>query len=413
MRDDGRAAAGGAIRVAIVESLPYEMLWNGDGVYLDGVRRFLTDHGCDVTTFVTDIGHRGPRVALRTRADATRHRWRVRQAVQRGPDQFLSYSPTLLPSIAAVAGRRLLARAGVTLAEPSHDRPSRGAHRWVRRELKALKPDLVIYYLGAIALLDGAERPWKAVALGGWLRSRWIAAGTATATPLDATDQGLVAAMRHADQVDIRFVAAETGMADTALWGMSFPPSRALAPSREPVVLYVGAKTGPNREGLDWLLAKVWPQVLSAVPAARLRLVGGMARGLASDPVRHVEVAGFVDDLADEYARAQLVVAPILSGTHGAKTKVAEALGFGRPLVTTSVGIDRGAPNRLDEAVDVADDPAGFAAAIIALLRDEARRAARTEAAGAIYRRVFANDVAYAPLRALLDSLAASGPAVP
>lgn len=400
------------IRVAIVESLPYEVLWNGDGVYLDGVRRYLTDIGCEVTTFVTNLGHRGPRLTFRTRADPALHRWRVRQALARGPNRFLSVSPELPASVAAVAARRLLQRAGVAVPEPSHDRPTRGGTRWIARELAAAKPDLVIYYLGAIAFLPAFEQPWTSVALGGWLRSRWIAAGDPAARPLDATDTALVAAMRQADhvgfnnQADRAFYEQATGRSNAALWGMSFPPSRALAPSDEPVGLYVGAKTGPNQEGLDWLAAHVWPRVRTAVPEARLRLVGGMAQGRSGDPLNGIEVAGFVDDLTEEYRRAQLVVAPILNGTHGAKTKVAEALGFGRPLVTTTVGIDRGAPEQLAGAVDVADDAAGFADAIIRLLRNEDARRHRSEVAAQVYGRVFANEVAYAPVRTLIDDLA-------
>ena len=51
-----------------------------------------------------------------------------------------------------------------------------------------------------------------------------------------------------------------------------------------------------------------------------------------------VVIEGFVPDLADVYATAELVVAPIFSGS-GTKVKVLEALSHGLPVVTTPEGI--------------------------------------------------------------------------
>jgi glycosyltransferase involved in cell wall biosynthesis len=47
-----------------------------------------------------------------------------------------------------------------------------------------------------------------------------------------------------------------------------------------------------------------------------------------------VEVAGFVDNLASEYANADVVVAPVFSGG-GTQIKVLEALAYGRGLVAS------------------------------------------------------------------------------
>ncbi|MDE2514447.1 MAG: glycosyltransferase, partial [Rhodospirillales bacterium] len=62
----------------------------------------------------------------------------------------------------------------------------------------------------------------------------------------------------------------------------------------------------------------------------------------------------------------------------GVKMKVVEALRHGLPLVTTRVGA-QGLPG-LDRVAAVEDGPAGFAAALAALLTDDAAWAARSEA---------------------------------
>ena len=85
-----------------------------------------------------------------------------------------------------------------------------------------------------------------------------------------------------------------------------------------------------------------------------------------------VEQVGAVGVPADVLARAVVVAYPC-PGTSGPKVKVIEALAYGVPVVTTRSGIEGLQVPPEDEPV-VADD-ARFADALIALLRDPARRA--------------------------------------
>jgi len=116
-----------------------------------------------------------------------------------------------------------------------------------------------------------------------------------------------------------------------------------------------------------------WPAVRDAVPGARLILAG---RGL--DPARvgtigGVEHVGAVGVPEDVLARAAVVAYPC-PGTSGPKVKVIEALAYGVPVVTTPSGIE-GLHVAAEDGPVVADDHR-FADALIALLRDPARRAA-------------------------------------
>jgi glycosyltransferase involved in cell wall biosynthesis len=72
-------------------------------------------------------------------------------------------------------------------------------------------------------------------------------------------------------------------------------------------------------------------------------------------------------------ARPGVMVVPLQTGS-GMRIKVVEGLAAGRPVVSTSVGVE-GLPLVAGEHVRVADDPEAFAREVVALLRhpDEAR----------------------------------------
>jgi glycosyltransferase involved in cell wall biosynthesis len=80
-----------------------------------------------------------------------------------------------------------------------------------------------------------------------------------------------------------------------------------------------------------------------------------------------------VGDVKEAYARAAVVINPVLAGT-GLKTKTIEALAFGCPLVSTSCGAE-GLEAAAGSAFYLADDPVPFAAAVIELLTDPERAA--------------------------------------
>jgi glycosyltransferase involved in cell wall biosynthesis len=139
----------------------------------------------------------------------------------------------------------------------------------------------------------------------------------------------------------------------------------------------------PNARGLRFLLDEVMPRVWAARPEATLRLVG---RGL-EDPAPgegRVEVAGFVDDLATEYAAASVAVVPLLQGG-GTPLKFVEGLARGLPIVATpraAAGLEVVAGEHYLEG---ADGPA-FAAALLSLIgpAPEADGAALAAAARAL-----------------------------
>lgn len=95
--------------------------------------------------------------------------------------------------------------------------------------------------------------------------------------------------------------------------------------------LFVGGVFYANRDGIAWFVKNV-------VPHIRIKTVivgkGFEAMRTQLEQPGKVEVVGAVDDLADWYRDAQVVIAPIFDGS-GMKTKVAEALMHGKKVIGT------------------------------------------------------------------------------
>jgi glycosyltransferase involved in cell wall biosynthesis len=103
-------------------------------------------------------------------------------------------------------------------------------------------------------------------------------------------------------------------------------------PGRLQAVFIADFSYGPNHEAMRFLVDEVYPRVWQELPEARLALVG---RGLDSAPDdARVEVLGFVENLRDAYASADVAVVPLLEGG-GSPLKFVEALAHGLPVVAT------------------------------------------------------------------------------
>jgi glycosyltransferase involved in cell wall biosynthesis len=161
--------------------------------------------------------------------------------------------------------------------------------------------------------------------------------------------------------------------------GTRRPTTSAGSESRRPTtssavsgtVLFFGSPDHvPNKDALDWLARDLWPRISNGAPGARCVAIGGIS---SPDLARRVEAAGienrgFVPDLAAELAKATVVVCPVRLG-RGVRMKNLEALAAGRPLVTTKLGA-RGLDLVDGDDALVVDGAAGFAAAVVRVLKD-------------------------------------------
>jgi len=92
-----------------------------------------------------------------------------------------------------------------------------------------------------------------------------------------------------------------------------------------------------------------------------------------------VRVTGKVPTIGPYYDGAAIAIAPLLTGA-GVKFKIPQAMAYGLPVVTTSVGAE-GLTGLVDEGMLVTDDPRSFALAVVTLLGDPIARR-RVGAAG-------------------------------
>jgi glycosyltransferase involved in cell wall biosynthesis len=180
--------------------------------------------------------------------------------------------------------------------------------------------------------------------------------------------------------------AANVAARDPALDGrVTVNPFGVEVPTVEPVargshLLFVGSfDHPPNVDAVVWLVREIMPLVRIRQPNARLDIVGRNA-----DPSlggRGVRVLGVVPDLGPLYRQAGVVLAPLRSGG-GMRVKILEAMAYGAPVVTTSLGAAGLAVGPLDPApVVIADDSTSLAAAIVDLLDHPDHAASLGEAA--------------------------------
>ncbi|MGY1609574.1 glycosyltransferase [Geodermatophilus sp. SYSU D00700] len=151
---------------------------------------------------------------------------------------------------------------------------------------------------------------------------------------------------------------------------LHFDLPRTTAVLSEPIVLFVGAMYRPeNDQAAKWLVSDIWPTIRSAVPGAKLLIVGSgpsaKLQALAAQ-AEGVRVVGYIPDLSAAYCQASVVVAPLITGA-GIKLKVVEAFAHGVPVVGTTVAAE-GFPPHLFSGI--ADEAVGLAKHVVQLLGD-------------------------------------------
>ena len=152
------------------------------------------------------------------------------------------------------------------------------------------------------------------------------------------SEMDLCLAVSELDASTMRAAGAED--VDICLVGTDPVSSYGLLPREgdEPLrMLFVGAGSyQPNEHGIAWFIENVFPHVRNAIPAV-LDVVG-------PPPNRPVQAAGvtyrgYVPSLDDYYRQAHVAIIPIFFGS-GTRGKVVEAMAYGTPLVSTTLGAE-------------------------------------------------------------------------
>lgn len=147
-------------------------------------------------------------------------------------------------------------------------------------------------------------------------------------------------------------------------------------------ILFVGTMGYlPNRDGVRYFCKEIFPRIRAVNAGCRLTVVGSGGREHLSDLAEPgvVEVTGRVVELAPYYQRSRVVIAPLRSGG-GTRLKILEAMAYGRPVVSTSLGAE-GLQVEDGSEILIADRPDRFAECVLSLVNDDGRHRSQADAA--------------------------------
>lgn len=144
---------------------------------------------------------------------------------------------------------------------------------------------------------------------------------------------------------------------------------------REGIIFVGGFGHPPNEDAVLWFTGKILPLIEQKKKMTFYIVGSNPSEKINSIQNENVVVKGFVseEELRNLYNQCKLVVVPLRYGA-GVKGKVVEALYYGSPMVTTSVGIEgiEGA----DQIIEVADKEEEFAESVLRLYEDDRKLAA-------------------------------------
>ena len=170
---------------------------------------------------------------------------------------------------------------------------------------------------------------------------------------------------------EARLVEAECPDSHLSIVSMIHEPLAAVADfdARRGFLFVGGFEHRPNRDGAEWFVSEILPEVRDSLPEEPFWIVGsGASRYMPGLSAPGVTVVGWVSELDSLYSRSRISVAPLRYGA-GVKGKITQSLARGLPCVATSVACE-GMPLTHRESVLIADDASSFAAEVGRLYED-------------------------------------------
>lgn len=141
-----------------------------------------------------------------------------------------------------------------------------------------------------------------------------------------------------------------------------------IQPTPSKSICFIGALDWiPNREGLDWFLAEVWPLLHEADPDLKFHIAGrNTPQDLLNLDLKNVHIHGEVPDAIEFINASDIMVVPLFSGS-GMRVKILEGMALKKTIVTTTLGKE-GIEAQDNVQLVIADAPAQFKEKIISLL---------------------------------------------
>jgi GT2 family glycosyltransferase len=175
--------------------------------------------------------------------------------------------------------------------------------------------------------------------------------------------------------------------------------------------LFIGGfQHTPNIDAVLFFLRRIYPLVSEHLRDAKFYIIGDKAPPeIVALATERIIVAGLQRDVRPFFDSVKLSVAPLRFGA-GIKGKINQSMGFGVPVVATSLAVE-GMPLTNRKDILVADEPEDFARALIELYESEELWNRLSENGIKKTRAMYSVDVAREKLRALFsdEHLTSSG----
>ncbi|MFZ4698715.1 MAG: glycosyltransferase family 4 protein [Candidatus Methylumidiphilus sp.] len=190
---------------------------------------------------------------------------------------------------------------------------------WVRAAKEAKNPVMRTFLFYQSVLMAAFEKK--------------ISAGSRVVFPVSSVDEAIFKGMVKGPEI------------------VSLPIGIATQPGTQPVefalgsprrILFVGRLDWPpNRDGLRWLLEKVWPAAIQQAPDLELTIIGS-GDGAWLKPYLQlpgIRFLGRVESVAPYYAQSLASIVPIFFGS-GTRVKVIESSLSYRACISTAIGVE-------------------------------------------------------------------------
>ncbi len=143
-------------------------------------------------------------------------------------------------------------------------------------------------------------------------------------------------------------------------------------PDERSGMMFIGGTHAPNEDAVQWFLNEVYPQICKKTHIQFL-LVGATKLEIVENGENcDVVCTGYVTDqeLQDLYHKIKMVVIPLRYGA-GIKGKLVDAMYYGVPVITTTIGAE--GVDEQARAVCIADDAVSFAESVCNIYQDRER----------------------------------------
>lgn len=111
----------------------------------------------------------------------------------------------------------------------------------------------------------------------------------------------------------------------------------------EPSLIFCGSLDYvPNKNGLLWFYEMIWPKLKMTVKGITLTVIGRNGHDNAYEPLKtdpQINFIGEVKDITPYYNKNNIAIVPLLEGS-GTRLKILEAMSFGLPVISTSIGAE-------------------------------------------------------------------------